>query len=67
MQGSNVRFKNKYTKRSSNTLLHLVYLFSKQTLCSICTFSQINFGVWKHTLSKSQLDQNLDEVTVYFS
>ena len=24
---SNVRFENKYTKRSSNTLLRLVYLF----------------------------------------
>ena len=25
---SNVRFENKYTKRSSNTLLRLIYLFN---------------------------------------
>ena len=29
---SNVRFENKYTKRSSNTLLRLVYLLLKRTL-----------------------------------
>ena len=29
----NVRSENKYTKRSSDTLLRLVYLFSERTLC----------------------------------
>ena len=32
ISNSNVRSENKYTKRSSNTLLRLVYLFSERTL-----------------------------------
>ena len=30
----NVCYKNKYTKHSSNTLLHLVYYFTERTLLS---------------------------------
>ena len=33
----NVCSENKYTKRSSNTLLRLVYLFSEWTLIMYCT------------------------------
>ena len=34
-------YENKYTKRSSNTLLHLVYLFSEWTVLGLL------FGAWK--------------------
>ena len=49
-QKHNVRSEKKYTKRSSNTLLRLVYFFSEQTLYYKFTINQIEMRLFEQII-----------------
>ena len=52
----NVRSEKKYTKRSSNTLLRLVYFFSEQTLLCLVGFLMVEIWYKNHGYFKLILE-----------
>jgi hypothetical protein len=61
MDEANVRSKNKYTKRSSNTLLRLVYFFLERTLYFDLILSGFNTSTLK--IIYSEKATKFDEIT----